>query len=112
MGITPLPITYYDVVMEHQWPRFRKAIRADAERLRAIGETGPINSVDSFDSAMEQAAHVDVRGLGSAMAARLGVDTETALSMIAQHQPSLLESFMVAYNYAYHSALNFELGIL
>lgn len=110
MGKKPLPITYYDVVMEHQWRRFRHAIRADAERLRSVGESGPIDSVDSFDSAMVEAARLDVREMASAMGERLGVGTEAALAMMAQHQPGLLESFMASYNYAYHSVLNFELA--
>lgn len=110
MGHGPLPITYYDVVMTHQWPRFRHAIRRDVGRLRALGEMGPIKTVDSFDSAMEDALMVDARGLATSFASRLGVDTATALSIIAQQQPALLESFVLAYNYAYHSVLNFELA--
>ncbi len=110
MRMKPLPITYYDVAMAHQWQQFRQAIRADLARLKALGESGPISTVDSFESAMIEAARVDVRGLGASFAERLGVDTETALAMIAQEQPALLESFMAAYNFAYHSVLNFELA--
>lgn len=110
MKTKPLPITYYDVAMAHQWPRFRHAIRADLTLLQALDQRGPINTVDSFGSAMLEAARTDVRGLGASLAEQLGVDAESALAMLAQHQPATLESFMATYNFAYHSVLNFELA--
>lgn len=108
MNRSQLPITYYDIVMSHQWPRFRHAIRADVATLRAQGVEGPINTVDAFPSALPAAAKIDIRGLAGEFARRLGVDVDTAISLIEQNQPSILESFLAAYNYAYHSVLNFE----
>lgn len=105
-----LPVTYYDVVMHHQWPRFRHAIRQDIGRLRNLGNPGPIRTIDEFPSAMGVAFESDVRSFANAVVPLAKLAPDARLALLAEHNPAAIEAFAMAYDAAYHAALNFELS--